>query len=97
VVLEELNHARSRGAAILGEILGYGASADAYRITDTHPAGLGAVLAMRGALEDAGLGPDAIDYVNAHGTSTTMNDLTETRALKEVLGDRSKEIPVSSN
>jgi 3-oxoacyl-[acyl-carrier-protein] synthase II len=97
VVLEELDHARSRGIPILGEVLGYGASADAYRITDTHPAGLGAVLAMRGALEDASLCPEDIDYINAHGTSTAQNDATETKAIKEVFGARAKEIPVSSN
>jgi 3-oxoacyl-[acyl-carrier-protein] synthase II len=97
VILEELEHARSRRVPVLGEILGYGASADAYRITDTHPTGLGAVLAMRGALEDASLTPEDIDYVNAHGTSTAQNDVTETRAIKEVFGQRAKAIPVSSN
>jgi 3-oxoacyl-[acyl-carrier-protein] synthase II len=97
VVLEEHEHARSRKVPILGELLGYGASADAYRITDTHPTGLGAVLAMKGALEDASVRPEEIDYINAHGTSTAMNDLTETRAIKEVFGPRAKEIPVSSN
>ncbi|MBI4683323.1 MAG: beta-ketoacyl-[acyl-carrier-protein] synthase family protein [Nitrospirae bacterium] len=97
VVLEELEHARSRGAQILGELKGYGSSADAYRITDTHPKGLGAIIAMKAALDDAGISPDDVEYINAHGTSTTQNDLTETRAIKEVFGERSKEIPVSSN
>ena len=97
VILEELEHARSRGVPILGELLGYGTSADAYRITDTHPTGLGAVLAMRGALEDASVEPDSVDYINAHGTSTAQNDVTETRAVKEVFGKRAKEIPISSN
>lgn len=97
VILEDLEHARSRGIPILGELLGYGASADAYKITDPHPAGLGAVLAMREALRDAALCPEDIDYINAHGTSTVQNDLTETRAIKEVLGERAKEVPVSSN
>jgi len=97
VILEELEHARSRGVPILGELLGYGASADAYRITDTHPTGLGAVLAMRGALEDASVKPDSVDYINAHGTSTAQNDVTETKAVKEVFGKRAKEIPISSN
>jgi len=97
VVIEELDHARSRGATILGEIKGYASSADAYRITDTHPKGLGAVIAMKGALDDATLTPDDVDYINAHGTSTTQNDLTETRAVKEVFGDRAARIPISSN
>ena len=97
VILEELEHARSRGVPILGELLGYGTSADAYRITDTHPTGLGAVLAMRGALEDASINPESVDYINAHGTSTAQNDVTETRAVKEVFGKRAKEIPISSN
>jgi len=97
IILEELEHARARGVPILGELLGYGSSADAYRITDTHPKGKGAVLAMKGALEDASLGPEDIDYINAHGTSTTQNDIGETLAIKEVFGERAKDIPVSSN
>lgn len=97
VVLEELEHARSRGVKILGELKGYGSSADAYRITDTHPKGLGAIIAMKAAMEEASLGPEDIDYINAHGTSTTQNDLTETRAIKEVFGDRAKDLPLSSN
>ncbi|MHB8883160.1 MAG: beta-ketoacyl-[acyl-carrier-protein] synthase family protein [Thermodesulfovibrionales bacterium] len=97
LVLEDLEHARARGAAIFAEIRGYGDSADAYRITDTHPKGDGALLAMKGALEDAGLDITEIDYINAHGTSTVQNDLTETRAIKALFGDRAGKIPVSSN
>ena len=97
LILEDLGHARQRGIPILGELLGYGTSADAYRITDTHPKGEGAILAMRGALEDASLSTEDVDYINAHGTSTVQNDLTESRAIKEVFGDRAQDIPISSN
>jgi len=96
VVLEELEHAKRRGAHIYGEILGYGSTADAYRITDQHPEGRGAIGCMKMALEDAGLGPQDIDYVNAHGTSTAVNDRVETLACKVVFGQRAHEIPVSS-
>ena len=97
IILEELEHARARGVPILGELLGYGSSADAYRITDTHPKGKGAILAIKGALDDASLRPEDIDYINAHGTSTIQNDIGETLAIKEVFGERAKDIPVSSN
>ncbi len=97
VILESLEHAQARGVPILGELRGYGDSADAYRITDTHPKGEGAILAMKRAMEDAGVEAKDIDYINAHGTSTAQNDLTESRAIETVLGDRALEIPVSSN
>lgn len=97
VILEDLEHARKRKAPILGELLGYGSSADAYRITDTHPKGEGAFLAIKGAIEDAALSPEGIDYINAHGTSTIQNDLVETLAIKRVFGERAGQIPVSSN
>jgi len=96
VVLEELEHAKRRGATIHGELLGYGSTADAYRITDTHPEGRGASACITMALEDAGLGPDAIGYVNAHGTSTDVNDRVETLAIKTVFGERARQTPVSS-
>lgn len=96
VVLEELEHAKQRGAHIYGEILGYGSTADAYRITDIHPEGRGAIGCMRMAIQDAGLQPSDIDYVNAHGTSTTVNDKVETRACREVFGEHAMETPISS-
>ena len=97
MILESYEHARARGAEVLGEVLGYGDSSDAFRITDLHPSGLGAVFAMKKAIEDARLTPDAVDYINAHGTSTPKNDSTETRAIKEVFGAHAEKIPVSSN
>jgi 3-oxoacyl-[acyl-carrier-protein] synthase II len=96
VVLEDLEHARQRGAKIHGEVVGYGSTADAYRITDTHPEGRGASACIRMALADAGLGPESIDYINAHGTSTDVNDKVETLAIKNVFGERAYKIPVSS-
>lgn len=96
VVLEDLDRARRRGATIYGEILGYGSTADAYRITDIHPEGRGAIACMQMALRDAQLDPSAIDYVNAHGTSTTVNDKVETVACKAVFGERAMQTPVSS-
>ena len=96
VILEEYEHARKRGAAILGEVLGYGSTADAYRITDIHPEGRGAIGCMRNAIADAKLNLDEIGYVNAHGTSTSVNDRTETLACKGVFGDRARLTPVSS-
>jgi 3-oxoacyl-[acyl-carrier-protein] synthase II len=96
VVLEELEHAQRRGAHIYGEILGYGSTADAYRITDIHPEGRGAIGCMRMALKDAGVDASHVDYVNAHGTSTHVNDRVETVACKVVFGDRAAQTPVSS-
>ncbi len=96
LVLEELAHARRRGAAILAEVAGFGSACDAYRVTDPHPGGRGAELAMRRALADAGVGPEAIGYVNAHGTSTPANDRIESLALRHVLGARLAAVGVSS-
>jgi 3-oxoacyl-[acyl-carrier-protein] synthase II len=96
VVLEELERARQRGAPIFGEILGYGSTADAYRITDIHPEGRGAIACMRLAIRDAGLEPADIHYVNAHGTSTEVNDKVETLACKQVFGEHAPRVPVSS-
>jgi 3-oxoacyl-[acyl-carrier-protein] synthase II len=96
VILEELEAAKKRGAKIYGEILGYGSTADAYRITDIHPEGRGAIGCMRQAIADAKLNLSDIGYVNAHGTSTTVNDKTETQACKSVFGDLASKVPVSS-
>jgi 3-oxoacyl-[acyl-carrier-protein] synthase II len=96
VVLEEYEHARARGAHIYGEIAGYGTTADAFRITDTHPEGRGATSCINMALADARLNTDAIDYINAHGTSTAVNDKVETLAIKQSFGERAYQIPVSS-
>ena len=97
VILEELEHAKRRGATIHAELVGYGTTADAYRVTDSHPSGRGAISCMKGALRDAGLKPTDIDYVNAHGTSTQVNDRAETVACKEVFGEYAYKLPVSSS
>ena len=96
LILERFDLAAKRGASILAELAGYGTSCDAYRITDEAPDGRGAVLAMRRALEHAGLSPQDIDYINAHGTSTVMNDRLETLAIKTLFGERAYKIPISS-
>jgi 3-oxoacyl-[acyl-carrier-protein] synthase II len=96
VILEELEHALKRGAKIYGEVAGYGYNGDAYHITAPAPDGEGFIRCMRMALKDAGLAPDSVDYINAHGTSTDLNDQTETLAIKEVFQEKAYKIPVSS-
>ena len=96
VVLEALEHAKARGARVYGEICGYGSTADAFRITDTHPEGRGAISCIRMALRDAGLNVDQVDYINAHGTSTNVNDRVETLAVKQVFGPQAYKVPISS-
>ena len=96
VILEELEHAKARGANIYAEIVGYGATGDAYHLTAPAPEGEGAQRAMRRAMEDAKLGPSEIDYINAHGTSTPANDMNETKAIKAVFGEYAKKVNVSS-
>ena len=96
LVLERLEHARARGARIYAEVVGYGTSADAYHITAPLENGEGAALAMRRALADAGLSPRDIDYINAHGTSTPLNDKSETQAIKAVFGEAAYDVPISS-
>ncbi len=93
LILEEYEHARARGAQIYGELVGYGMSADAYHITLPRPGGRGAARAMQGALDDAGVDAGAVGYINAHGTSTPANDVTETLAIKLVFGDRAHRHP----
>ncbi|GBE25710.1 3-oxoacyl-[acyl-carrier-protein] synthase 2 [bacterium BMS3Bbin02] len=96
LVLESLENAQARGARIYGEILGYGMSADAYHITLPRPGGDGARRAMVASLAHAGLEPGAIDYINAHGTSTAANDATETLAIKNAFGDAASTVAISS-
>lgn len=96
LVLEELEHAKKRGARIHGELIGYGSTADAFRITDSHDEGRGAIACLNEALADAGIKPEEINYINAHGTSTEVNDKIETLAIKKALGEAAYKIPVSS-
>ena len=96
LILEELEHARKRGARVYAEIIGYGSTCDSFRVTDGHPEGRGAIAAIKGALDDAGLSGDEVDYINAHGTSTAVNDRVETLAIKNIFGERAYKIPVSS-
>ena len=96
LVLEELEHAKARGATIHGEIAGYGSTADAFRITDSHDEGRGAIACIREAFSDAGIDPSEIDYINAHGTSTSVNDSVETLAIKKAFGESAYNVPISS-
>ena len=96
LVLESLDHARARGARIYGEVLGYASTSNAYRITDSPPDGQGAWLSMRHAIDDAGIRPEAIGYINAHGTSTHQNDKSETVAIKRCFGDHARRLAISS-
>jgi 3-oxoacyl-[acyl-carrier-protein] synthase II len=96
MILEELEFALERGATILGEIVGYGLNGDAYHMTAPSPEGDGAIRCMQMAIDDAGIGPEDIDYINAHGTSTDLNDVSETLAIKAVFGDHSRSLAVSS-
>ncbi|MFA7155416.1 MAG: beta-ketoacyl synthase N-terminal-like domain-containing protein, partial [Proteiniphilum sp.] len=96
LILEELEHAIARGATIYAEVAGGGMSADAYHLTASHPEGLGAKLVMRNALEDAEMTPDQIDYINVHGTSTPVGDISESKAILEVFGEHSYKLNISS-
>lgn len=96
LILEELKHALARGAKIYAEVVGGGMSADAYHITASHPEGLGAKLVMRNALEDAGMTPNEIDYINVHGTSTPVGDISEAKAILEVFGEHAYNLNISS-
>ena len=96
LILEELEHAKARGAKIYAELVGAGLSADAHHLTASHPEGLGAKLVMTNALEDAGLKPEDIDYINVHGTSTPVGDISEAKAIKEVFGEHAYTLNISS-
>ncbi len=96
LILEELEHAKARGAKIYAEMAGEGMSADAHHITASHPEGLGACLVMKNALEDAGMKPEDIDYINVHGTSTPVGDISEVKAIKDVFGDAAYKLNISS-
>ena len=96
IVLEELEHALARGAHIYAEIAGAGMSADAYHLTASHPEGLGAKLVMLNALDDANMSPEDIDYINVHGTSTPVGDISEVKAIKDVFGEHSYKLNISS-
>ena len=96
LILEELEHAKARGAKIYAEVAGAGMSADAYHLTASHPEGLGAKLVMQNALEDAEMKPEDIDYINVHGTSTPVGDISEAKAIKDVFGDHAYELNISS-
>ena len=96
LILEELEHAKARGAKIYAEMVGEGMSADAHHITASHPEGLGAILVMKNALEDSGLKPEDIDYINVHGTSTHVGDIAEAKAIKEVFGESAYKLNISS-
>jgi 3-oxoacyl-[acyl-carrier-protein] synthase II len=96
VILEEIEHAKARGAKIYAELSGYGCSSDAYHITAPEESGEGPAVAMKNAVNDAGLPLDAVQYINAHGTSTHLNDLVETRAIKKAFGDHAKDIKINS-
>ena len=96
LILEELEHAKARGAKIYAEMVGEGESADAFHITASHPEGLGAKLVMQAAIDDAGLKPEDIDYINVHGTSTHVGDISEAKAIKEVFGEAAYKVNISS-
>ncbi len=96
LILEELEHAKARGARIYAEVAGVGLSADAYHLTASHPDGLGAKLVMENALEDAGMRPEDIDYINVHGTSTPVGDISEAKAIKDVFGEHAYRLNISS-
>ena len=96
LILEELEHAKARGAKIYGELAGTGMSADAYHMTASHPEGLGAVMVMKNALDDAGMVPEDIDYINVHGTSTPVGDVSEERAIKKLFGEHAYKLNISS-